>query len=253
MSMSIFSKSGIVTLALVTLALAPFVRAAEPAARMNKKQLKALITNAKTPEDHMRLAGYYRDEAERLKAQQKEHEEEAAEYYKDPSRHPVPKYPTLGQHCRDLAYYYGKGAESALALASAHERMAAIARGDSGAAVVSEEQHGTGASRPAPESGAMDCTEMMANRTPTMVDMKAMDAQLDQKLAAMKGAAGDARIEAMAEVINELVSQRKATRDQMLATQCDMARHGGSAASPQQDSMSECPMMKDMGDSRSKQ
>lgn len=250
MSKSKFSKSGIVALALITLALAPLVRAAEPAARMSKKQLRALITNARTPEDHMKLVGYYRNEAERLKAQQKEHEEEATEYYKDPSRHPVPKYPTLGQHCRDLAYYYGKGAESALALASAHERMADVARGESSAAVVTEEHHGAGASRPAPESGAMDCTEMMANRAPATADLKAMDAQLDQKLAAMKGATGDARIEGMAEVINELVSQRKATRDQMLATQCDMARHR-SGASAQPDPMSECPMMNDTS-SRSK-
>ena len=252
--MSIFSKSGIVTLALVTLVLAPLgARAAQPSVRMNKKQLKTLIADAKTSDDHMRLAAYYRGEADRLKAQQKEHEEEAAEYYKDPSRHPVPKYPTLGQHCRDLAYYYGKGAESALALASAHERMASIARGDSGAPVVAEEQQRAGTSPPAPESGAMDCTGMMASHAPTMADMKAMDALLDQKLAAMKEASGDARIEAMAAVINELVSQRRATRDQMPGAQCDMARHSGAAGSPQQDSMSECPMMKDMGGSRSKQ
>lgn len=253
MSMSMFSKSGITTLALVTLVLAPFVaRADEPSVRMNKKQVKSLIANARTPGDHMRLAAYYRDEATRLKAQQKEHEKEAAEYYKDPARHPIPKYPTMGQHCRDLAYYYGKGADSALALASSHERMAAIARGDVSAAVVSEEQRAAAGSETSHPSGNMDCAKMMASRTPT-VDMKAMDAQLDQKVTAMNAATGDARIDAIAAVINELVSQRKAVRDQMSATRCDMAHGDSGAVSPQHDSMSECPMMHDMSTPRTKQ
>lgn len=234
--MSIFSKSTILALALVLLILPPLgARAAQPSVRMNKKQLKTLIASAKTPDDHMRLAAYYRGEADRLKTQQKEHEEEAAEYYKDPSRHPIPKYPTLGQHCRDLAYYYGKGAESALALASAHDRAAVISRGGASVAVLSDELRGAAASRTAPESGTMDCTEMMASRTPTTVDMKALEAQLDQKLAAMNRATGNARIDAMAAVISELVSHRKAARDQLSATQCDMAHDSSGAANQQQD------------------
>ncbi len=252
-----FSKVGLAALAVVTLApaLAPVARAGEPPARMSKKQLKALIASAKTPEDHMKLAAYYRGEAERLQAKQTEHQEEAAEYYKNPLQHLGPKYPTLGQHCRDLAYYYGKAAESARSLASGHEQMAAIASGGSAStAITSEQQPGPPAAIP-PESKpqAMDCTKMMADTSSRTMDVQAMDVQLDQKVAEMNLATGDRKIAAMAAVINELVSQRKAVRDRVLAMQCAMMGQTGASHPPQGDSMSECPMMKDSGGSRSKQ
>lgn len=247
------SKNGFVTLAVVTLALAPFVRAAEPSVELTKKQLKALVANAKTPANHMELAAYYRGEAERLKAKQNEHEEEAAEYYKDPLRHPGPKYPTLGQHCRDLAYYYGKAAERAQRLASVHEQMAAIARESSnGTALNSEQRQGASPSVAGGESKIMDFTEMMANHS-GMADVKAVDVQLDQKVAAMNEATGDAKIAAMAAVINELVSQRTATRDRTIAMPCDMMGNRDTPRDPQGGSMSECPMMKDMRGSGAKQ
>lgn len=91
---------------------------------MSKKQVKALIANARTRADHKRLAAYYRSEAARLKAKQQDHEEEAAEYFQNPSNHPVPKYPTLGQHCRDLSGYYGMAAQKAAAMAELHENLA---------------------------------------------------------------------------------------------------------------------------------
>lgn len=246
MVMSKFSKSGITALALATFALAPLIaRAAEPPVRMDKKQLKTLVANAKTPDDHMRLAAYYRGEAARLKERQVQYEEKAAaELYRDPG----PGYGATGR-----AHYYEKAAEDALAQASDHEHRAAIAQGDGGAATAAEEQQSAGASRPSPDSGSMDCSQMMANRTAVAVDIKAMDAQLDQKLAAMNGATGEARIDAMAAAINELVSQRKAIWNQISGAQCDMAHHSSAAASPQQESMGECPMMHDMGTPRSKQ
>lgn len=246
MGISKFSKSGITALALVTLALAPVIaRADEHPVRMDKKQLKTLVANAKTPDDHTRLAAYFSSEAARFRERQAQYEERAAaELYRDPG----PGYGSSG-----WAHYYGKAAEDAQAQASAHEHMAAVARGDGGAATVAEEQHDAGASQAAPESGAMDCAKMMANRASTTLDVKAMDARLDQKLAAMNGATGEARIDAMAAVINELVSQRKVIWDQISSTQCDMARHSSAAARPQQESMDECPMMHDMGAPRSKQ
>ena len=249
-----FSKVSLAALAVVTLALvlAPVVRAGEPPARMCKKQLKALIASAKTPEDHMKLAAYYRGEAERLQAKQTEHQEEAAEYYKNPLQHPGPKYPTLGQHCRDLAYYYGKAAESARSFASGHEQMVAIASGGSAStAITSEQQPGPPAAIP-PESKpkARDCTKMMADTSSRTMDVQAMDVQLDQKVAEMNLATGDRK---MAAVINELVSQRKAVRDRVLAMQCAMMGQTGASHPPQGDSISECPTMKDGGGSRSKQ
>jgi hypothetical protein len=65
------------------------------------------------------------------------------------------------------------------------------------------------------EHSGMDHGKMMA-------EMKAMDARLDAKIAAMNAAKGDQKIEAMAAVINELVSQRKAMMEKYEA----MHQHG---------------------------
>ncbi|HSU30834.1 MAG TPA: hypothetical protein VLJ11_06335 [Bryobacteraceae bacterium] len=51
--------------------------------------------------------------------------------------------------------------------------------------------------------------QMTAMHNQMMADMKVMDAKLDQKVAAMNAAQGNAKIEAMAAVINEMVTQRK--------------------------------------------
>lgn len=99
--------------------------APEPQAqKLSKKELKTLIANASTPEDHERIAAYYRTEGEQLKAKQREHEEELAEYLKNPSSHPVPKWPTMDQHCRQLIFYYSKAAQKAFELADLHDEMA---------------------------------------------------------------------------------------------------------------------------------
>jgi hypothetical protein len=61
---------------------------------------------------------------------------------------------------------------------------------------------------PAAPAMATRCREMMA-------DMKAMDARLDEKLAAVNAAQGEAKVDAMAAVLNELVSQRKTMHEKM--------------------------------------
>ena len=38
-------------------------------------------------------------------------------------------FPTLGEHCRDLVFYYGKASEQAFALADLHDQMAKEASG----------------------------------------------------------------------------------------------------------------------------
>jgi hypothetical protein len=48
-----------------------------------------------------------------------------------------------------------------------------------------------------------------------MGDMSALDAKLDEKVAAMNAAQGDARIAAMAAVLNEMVEQRKTIHAKM--------------------------------------
>lgn len=61
--------------------------------------------------------------------------------------------------------------------------------------------------RPAPRMAAR-CQQMMT-------DMKAMDGRLDEKLAAVNAAQGQAKVDAMAALLTELVAQRKAMHEKM--------------------------------------
>lgn len=113
------------------------------------------------------------------------------------------------------------------------------------------------AGKPSAKSGMMSgnmgdqCKQMMAMHTQMMADMKAMDSSLDQKVAAMNAAKGNAKVDAMAAVINEMASQRKqmmakmtSMRDQMMAHMGEHVAQSGSTAMRQ--SMAQCPMMKGM-------
>ncbi len=102
--------------------------AVEPAGALTNDQVKALISTAKTPADHLKLAGYYRYEASKLQAEIKDHEEMAADYDKNPAGHPVPKGITLGEHCRNLVKYYREAAATDTEMAAMHEEMAKSAR-----------------------------------------------------------------------------------------------------------------------------
>lgn len=242
--MSILSESfkhATEAIAIGILLFVPFAGAAEASGQLSKKQLKALVAGAKSPEDHLKLAAYYRAETARLTAKQREHEEEAAEYYKDPSQHPTPKYPTLGQHCRDLAYYYGKGAQSAQALAASHEAMAAAAPGGDAVTSGVASDKGTASATPAaPATGAKDCMGMMAERQAVI---RAMDDELQRKLIAMNEASSDTKLDAMAAVINELVSQHRAMRKELMSSQSGMAADFG-ALDTHHESAGQCLMMK---------
>lgn len=89
---------------------------------LTKKELKQLIATAKSPEDHRRIAAYYQEEANTLDEKKKEHTEMGAEYDRNPQRYPSKL--GLGQHCRNLAGYYGLAEQKALELAGMHEAMA---------------------------------------------------------------------------------------------------------------------------------
>ena len=68
----------------------------------------------------------------------------------------------------------------------------------------------TAAKNDAPPNAMADGSQMMGEHMQQMQSMmKKMDQQLDEKVKAMNQANGDAKIAAMADVINELVSQRK--------------------------------------------
>ena len=97
------------------------------------------------------------------------------------------------------------------------------------------------------------CKQMMTMHNQMMADMKAMDAGLDQKVAAMNAAKGNVKVDAMAAVINEMATHRKQMmakasnmRDQMMAHMGEhMAQPGGTGMGQ---SMAQCPMMKGMKD-----
>ena len=62
-----------------------------------------------------------------------------------------------------------------------------------------------------------DMTEMMKQHQQLMADMKAGDAKLDELAATMNAATGEAKVSAMAQVVNELVRQDKAMHQHMEA------------------------------------
>ena len=66
----------LVTSAVLSLALLSCVfvagAVAETSSNLSKKELKTLLATAKTPADQQRLAAYYRDKAQRLKAKAQE-------------------------------------------------------------------------------------------------------------------------------------------------------------------------------------
>lgn len=97
---------------------------AQPETRMSKKEMKELIVNAKSKEDHQKLASYYKQEADRLLAEAKEHEEMAEMYRKNP--HPLEqKHPMAvgAGHCRYVAQRYRQAAAKTQTLAAFHEGL----------------------------------------------------------------------------------------------------------------------------------
>jgi hypothetical protein len=110
---------GLTTMAVVS----PTVRPAQSS--LNKKELNALIVSAKTPQDHERLAAYYRSEEQSAKGKQAEHEEMLRRYRNNPLSHRFTKVPSPEDHCRTLIRIFGDEAHQDAALAEYHEKIAA--------------------------------------------------------------------------------------------------------------------------------
>jgi hypothetical protein len=99
---------------------------------------------------------------------------------------------------------------------------------------------------PAGTEGKMDTTEKhkdwQARHEKMVAEMNGMDTRLDEKLAAMNAAKGDQKVEAMAAVINELVSQRKEMRANF-----GPMHHGMRGPMMGHEGAMDCPMMKHHG------
>jgi hypothetical protein len=91
--------------------------------KLSTKEVKALIAEAKTAQDHHKLACYFRAEARDEAAKAKYHEEMAALYASSSNE----KHDMVG-HCKQFADEARKAAESDNQLAAEHEKMAEQAK-----------------------------------------------------------------------------------------------------------------------------
>ncbi len=97
---------------------------------ITNKQVKALIATAKTPENHMRLAAYFKQEADRLEADARGHEELADVYRQNPNPTGGGKQSGTGsifrtaEHCDSAAKSLREAAKSLREMAADHEQMA---------------------------------------------------------------------------------------------------------------------------------
>ena len=99
---------------------------------ITKKEFKTLLKTAKEPVEHRKIAEYYRQEAARLTASAKEHEELAEIYAKNPpfpameAKHGM-SFAQGAPHCKRWAELSAEQAKEALSLAAMHEEMAQVA------------------------------------------------------------------------------------------------------------------------------
>ena len=96
---------------------------------ITNKKVKASIASAKTPEDHLRLAAYFNQEADRMEADAKGHEELAGVYRLYPAQPGGGKaggnpQSRTAEHCDSAARSLRDAAKSLRELAAEHEQMA---------------------------------------------------------------------------------------------------------------------------------
>jgi len=113
-------------LAAVIAISAPQATAAEMKGMLKSKEVKALVANAKTPADHMKLAGHFNAMAEKHEAEALEHEALAVEYTRNPrmGSSKTPMSPNSAEHCKYFAEHCRKAANEMRAMAAEHEEMA---------------------------------------------------------------------------------------------------------------------------------
>lgn len=91
------------------------------------------------------------------------------------------------------------------------------------------------------------CQAMMAEREEMMTAMMAADRRLDDLVAKMNTAASMEKMAATANVVTEMVTQRRTMRDGMMKIQEGMMSHMMEHMQAGAASMAMCPMMKQMG------
>jgi hypothetical protein len=90
------------------------------------------------------------------------------------------------------------------------------------------------------------CQAMKEQKEKVMADMKAQDAQLTERLTKMNDAPENRKLDLMAAVVTQMVQQRAAMHARMEKMQEGMMNHMMQHMQIGKESMSQCPMMKDM-------
>ena len=99
-----------------------------------------------------------------------------------------------------------------------------------------------------PQSDMMGkCKAMMAEHSKMMAEVQAADQRLDGLVATLNAASGQAKVDATAAAVTEIVAQRKTMRESMMKMQHGMMEHMGDHMQAGPGSMAMCPMMKEMG------
>ena len=93
-------------------------------AALTKKQAHALEARANTPQEHLTLSMYYKNEAHKFEREVQYHEEMAEIYRRNPLPYDGKMVVPMQRHCKDLEFYYGQRAERATVLATYHELKA---------------------------------------------------------------------------------------------------------------------------------
>jgi hypothetical protein len=96
---------------------------AAPQSISNDKELSVALKNAKTSDDHRRIATYYEEKAQKLQQKEKE-EQDLTDYF---ATHPSMYgkiYPTPYQNHKGLADYYHRAADIASQKAKEHRQTA---------------------------------------------------------------------------------------------------------------------------------
>jgi uncharacterized protein HemX len=92
------------------------------------------------------------------------------------------------------------------------------------------------------------CQEMKEQKQKMKEDMKAQDSELTKQIAEMNHAPKDKKMDLMAAVITHMVEQRIAMDARKAKMEEEMMKHMMQHMQMGKESMSQCPMMKDMKD-----
>lgn len=93
---------------------------------LSKKEVKKLLASAKSPEDHLKLADYYKTQADWLDAEGAQYEKAAAEARSAPQAKNLVA-PTTASRYEEAAHKFRKEAETDRALAASQREMAKAA------------------------------------------------------------------------------------------------------------------------------